>query len=150
MGELSISQKQGVITLLEKEGKDSMYIQNYRPITLLNVDYKILSKVLAKRIKEVLGDIIHHDQVGYIKHRNIGEAVRLIDDMFFNSLKQNNGYLLAVDFEKAFDSVSHEFLFEVLELFGFGVSFCSWVKILYKDISGLQKVLTKARGLRSS
>ena len=134
MGELSISQKQGVITLLEKEGKDSMYIQNYRPITLLNVDYKI-SKVLAKRIKEVLGNIIHHDQVGYIKHRNIGEAVRLIDDMFFNSLKQNNGYLLAVDFEKAFDSVSHEFLFEVLELFGFGVSFCSWVKILYKDIS---------------
>ena len=64
-----------------------MYVKNYRPITLLNVDYKILSKVLAKRIKEVLGEIIHHDQVGYIKDRNIGEAVRLIDDMFFNTFE---------------------------------------------------------------
>jgi len=134
-GKLSISQKQGVIKLLEKEGKDTMYIKNYRPITLLNVDYKILSKVLATRLKNVLGEIIHHDQVGYIKGRNIGEAVRLIDDMFFNSVSQNNGYLVAADFEKAFDSVDHDFLFKVMDLFGFGISFCSWVKTLYVDIS---------------
>ena len=136
-GGMSNSQKQGVITLIEKEGKNATYVINYRPITLLNVDYKILSKVLARRIKEVLGEIVHHDQVGYIKDRNIGEAVRLIiiDDMFFNSLNQNNGYLAAADFEKAFDSVDHDFLFKVLELFGFGITFCSWVKILYTDIS---------------
>ena len=89
-GELSSSQKQGVITLIEKEGKDAMYIQNYRPITLLNVDYKILSKVLATRIKKVLGEIIHFDQVGYIKDRNIGEAVRLIDDILFHYLHEIN------------------------------------------------------------
>ena len=81
-GGMSISQKQGVITLIEKDGKNAMYVNNYRPITLLNVDYKIVSKVLARRIKEVLGEIVHHDQLGYIKDRNIGEAVRLIDDMF--------------------------------------------------------------------
>ena len=133
--ELSNSQKQGVITLIEKEGKDVLYVKNYRPITLLNVDYKILSKVLAKRIKEVLGEIIHFDQVGYIKGRNIGEAVRLIDDMLFHSLTQPTGFLVAVDFEKAFDSVSHKFLFEALKLFGFGHSFCTWVQILYNDIS---------------
>ena len=132
---LSNSQKQGVITLIEKDGKDAMYIQNYRPITLLNVDYKILSKVLAKRIKEVLGEIIHQDQVGYIKDRNIGEAVRLIEDMFFYSQDKDNGYLVAADFQKAFDSVDHEFLFKVLELFGFGDSFLNWVKILYTDTS---------------
>ena len=67
-GYLSSSQRQGVITLIAKEGKDNRHIKNYRPITLLNVDYKILSKVLAKRIKEVLGEIIHFDQVGYIKN----------------------------------------------------------------------------------
>ena len=65
--------------------------------------------MLARRIKEVLRETIHHDQVGYIKDRNIGEAVRLIDDMFFNTLNQNNGYLAAADFEKAFDSVDHDF-----------------------------------------
>ena len=52
-GELSISQKQGIITLIEKEGKNTFYIKNYRPITLLNVDYKILSKVLSNRIKDM-------------------------------------------------------------------------------------------------
>ena len=132
-GHLANSQKQGVITLIEKEGKDPMYIQNYRPITLLNVDYKILSKVLAKRIREVLGEVIHHDQVGYIKDRNIGEAVRVIEDMFFHSMNQNNGFLVAADFEKAFDSVDHDFIYFVLEIFGFGHSFRTWVKTLYTD-----------------
>ena len=74
-GELSTSQKQGVITLLEKEGNHAMYVHNYRPITLLNVDYKMLSKVLAKRIKKVLCEIIHYDQVAYIKNRNTGKLL---------------------------------------------------------------------------
>ena len=117
---LSNSQRQGVITLIEKEGKDPLYMKNYRPITLLNVDYKILSKVLATRVKEVLEDIIHYDQVGYVKDRNIGEAVRLIDDTFFQSLYQPVGFLIAVDFEKAFDCISHKLLFKALEQFGFG------------------------------
>ena len=68
-----------------------------------------------------------------MKDKNIGEAVRLIEDMFFYSLNQNNDNLIAADFEKAFDSVDHDFLFEVLELFGFGKSFCNWVKTLYTD-----------------
>ena len=76
--------------MIEKEGKDPLHVNNYRPITLLNVDYKILSKVLANRIKEVLGEIVHNDQVRYIKDMNIGEAVRLIVDMFFYSKNQNN------------------------------------------------------------
>lgn len=132
---LSNSQRQGVITLIEKEGKDPLYMKNYRPITLLNVDYKILSKVLATRVKEVLEDIIHYDQVGYVKDRNIGEAVRLIDDTFFQSLYQPVGFLIAVDFEKAFDCISHKLLFKALEQFGFGKVLCSWVKTLYTNVS---------------
>ena len=99
-GGLSISQKQGVITLIEKEGKDPLHVNNYRPITLLNVDYKILSKVLANRIKEVLGEIVHNDQVGYIKDRNIGEAVRLIDDMFFILKIKQMGFWLLLTLKK--------------------------------------------------
>ena len=136
-GCLATSQKQGVITLIEKEGKDPLFIKNYRPITLLNTDYKMLSKIMAKRIKGVLYEIVHLDQVGYIENRYIGEALRLIDDMIFycNNYCEEEAYLIAVDFEKAFDSVSHKFLFKVLELFGFGESFCSWVKIMYNGIS---------------
>ena len=56
--------------------------------------------------------------------------------MFFHSENYSNGFLIAVDFEKAFDSVGHYFLFEVLELFfGFGEMFCTWVKIMYTDIT---------------
>ena len=67
-GELSITQKQGVITLLPKGDKPREFIKNWRPITLLNVDYKLLSGVLAARIKSVLPDIISDDQKGFLKN----------------------------------------------------------------------------------
>ena len=61
--------------------------------------------------------------------------ISIKEDMFFYSQDKDNGYLVAADFQKAFDSVDHEFLFKVLELFGFGDSFLNWVKILYTDTS---------------
>ena len=132
--ELASSQKQAVITLIAKDGKDPFLLKNYRPISLLNVDYKILTKILAKRIKEVLNEIIMGDQVGYMKGRNIGEAIRIIDDIIFHTTCYNlPGFLLAIDFEKAFDSISHQFLQKVLSSFGFGPSFQKWVKILYTN-----------------
>ena len=63
--ELSSSQKQAVITLVEK-GKDQTLLENWRPIPLLNVDTKIMSKVIASRLKKVLPNIIHHNQTGFI------------------------------------------------------------------------------------
>ena len=131
-GELSSSQKQAVIILFCKDGKDPSLIKNYRPISLLNVDYKILAKVLSIRIKKVLHEVIYIDQVGYIKGRYIGEAIRLIDDMIFHTTNNNiPGFLMAIDFEKAFDSVSRTFLQNTLRSFGFGPSFCRWIKTLY-------------------
>ena len=133
-GELASSQKQAVITLIAKDGKDPFLLKNYRPISLLNVDYKILTKILAKRIKKVLNEIIMGDQVGYMKGRNIGEAIRIIDDIIYHTSRYNlSGFLLAIDFEKAFDSVSHHFLQKVLSSFGFGPSFQKWVKVLYTN-----------------
>ena len=132
-GELSSSQKQAVIILFSKDGKDPLLTKNYRPISLLNVDYKILAKALSIRIKKVLNEIIYIDQVGYIKGRNIGEAIRLIDDMIYYTTHNDiPGYLMAIDFEKAFDSVSHIYLQKTLRSFGFGPSFCKWIQTLYK------------------
>ena len=68
-GELSNSQKQAVITLLEKKGKDKRLIKNWRPISLINVDTKIASKALAKRLENILPDLIHYNQNAYVKGR---------------------------------------------------------------------------------
>ena len=68
--ELSISQKQGVLSLLYKKG-DPENIENWRPITLLNTDYKILTRILARRLQKVIFKIIETDQQGYIKNRCI-------------------------------------------------------------------------------
>ena len=77
---MSSSQKQAVITIIEKKGKHRFFLENWRPISLVNVDAKIMSKVLATRIKNVLPDIIQHNQSGFVKDRYIGETVRSIFD----------------------------------------------------------------------
>ena len=83
-GSLSISQKRGIISLIPKKNKDKTLLENLRPISLLNVDYKILTKSIAKGLEKVLPKIINSDQTGYIKGRFIGENVRLIQHVMFH------------------------------------------------------------------
>jgi len=71
-GTLSISQRRGIITLIPKSNKDTTSLENLRPISLLHVDYKILTKTIAKRLEKVLPKIINPDQTGYVKDRCIG------------------------------------------------------------------------------
>ena len=78
---MSNSQRQGVITLIEKTGKDRTRLENWRPISLTNVDTKTASKVIATRITKILPEIIHSNQTGYVSGRYIGEAARLILDV---------------------------------------------------------------------
>ena len=66
-GQLSNSQRQAIITLIEKKGTDKRYLKNWRPISLLNVDTKIASKCLASRGNKVLSSLIHSDQTAYVK-----------------------------------------------------------------------------------
>ena len=123
-GEISCSQKQAVITLLEKSGKDRALLENWRPISLVNVDTKIMSKVIAARVKKVLPSITHCNQTGYVKDRFIGGAIRSIFDIMDLTAKENiPGLLLFIDFQKAFDSVEWEFLIESLKKFNFGRDF---------------------------
>jgi len=81
-GFLSNSQRQALIKLLGKKDKDKRYIKNWRPISLINFDAKLLSKALAERLKQILPDIIKHDQTAYVANRFLGESVRLISDVF--------------------------------------------------------------------
>ena len=79
--EMSSSQRKAIITLIEKQHKDRTLIENWRPISLINVDAKIISKVIALRLKKVLPNIIHHNQTGYVEDRYIGETIRSIFDI---------------------------------------------------------------------
>ena len=126
---MSCSQKQAVITLIEKKGKNRSFVENWRPISLVNVDTKIMSKVIASRTKSVLPNIIHHNQTGYVKDRFMGETIRSIYDIMDYTVEENiPGLLIFIDFEKAFDSVEWDFLFKCLEAFNFGSDFLHWIK----------------------
>ena len=134
-GEMSRSQKQAVITLIEKKGKDRSFLENWRPISLVNVDAKLMSKVLATRLKNVLPQIIHHNQTGFVKDRYIGETVRSIFDiMDFTATENFPGLMIFIDFQKAFDTIEWCYLQRCLESFNFGPEFIRWVMTFYNNI----------------
>ena len=129
---LGISQRQGVLTLLPKKDKDPLEIQNWRPLTLLNTDYKIIAKVIASRIKKYLNQLVNQDQTGCIKGRYIGENIlKILSIMEYMEDNNKPGLLILVDFEKAFDNVNWEYLDKVLEYFNLGDYIRNWIKILY-------------------
>ena len=132
---LTVSQRQAVITLLDKD-KDRLLLKNWRPISLLNTDYKIMTKAIANRIKKVLPEIIHHNQTGYVEGRYIGDSVRQVLDLFEYMDNENiSGLLVCTDFEKAFDYLNWKFMLKTLENFNFGPSVNQWVNTFYSDIS---------------
>ena len=127
-GRLSNSQRQAIIKLIEKREKDKRYITNWRPISLLNIDSKIGSKALAKRIEKVLHSLIHFNQCVYVKERSTFDALRTIEDTMNVTKSENiSGLLVAIDFQKAIDSINWKFLENLLQTFGFGQSFIRWV-----------------------
>ena len=115
-GELPASLKQGVITLIPKPHKDLLSIDNWRPITLLNNDYKIIALIFAKRLKSCLNDLIDECQSGFMKGRHISNNLRLVLDLVeYRDLLDDFPVILFLDFQKAFDTVSHNFIFDCLK-----------------------------------
>ena len=135
-GLLSISQRRGLITLIPKKDKSLCYIKNWRPISLLNCDYKIAAKSIASRIKRVLPSVINSDQTGFQKNRFIGENIRLLNSILsYTDIEKLPGLLLFIDFEKAFDTLEWTFVEKTLKYYNFGNSLISWIKLFYTDIS---------------
>ena len=152
---LSDSQRTAVFTLIYKKD-DSNDLSNYRPISVTNVDYRIMAFVLATRLQLVIDSIINHDQTAYIKKRYTGYNIRLIDDVvdYFDRF-QKKGVLFMADFQKAFDSLDWGFMFKTLDFFKFGPSFKRWIRTLYtlpvgriKNNGYLSDVFSVSRGIR--
>jgi exonuclease III len=134
-GELNISQKRGVISLIPKPQKDLEELKNWRPITLLNQDYKYLTKALAIRLEKTLDNIISSDQSGFVKGRYIGCNLQRTQNLIELCKEENiNGSLINIDFEKAFDTISWEFISKALKKLNYPPKFISWISTLYKEI----------------
>jgi len=135
-GQMNITQKQGIIKVIPKKKKDKSYLENWRPLTLLNVDYKIATKTMAHRIATVLPKLINEDQTGYVKGRYIGQNIRLIQDIMKVTESENiPGIALFIDFKKAFDTLDWNFVFKTLEAFNFGPEIQQWIKTFYTNCS---------------
>ena len=134
-GELSPSQKLGTITLLCKDTGKSELLGNWRPISLLNVDYKVVSKSLTNRLKNVIPSLVNIDQTCGVPGRSITDNLHLIKNVIqYVNDKYLPAAILSLDQAKAFDRVSHSFLFSALEAYGFGPEFIRWIKLLYNDV----------------
>ena len=109
-----MTQKQGIITCPPKPNTARHILNNWIPITLLNVIYKIMQSAVANRLKTVLNKSIHQDQKEFITGRYIGENVRLVYDILFETKQQNiPGLFLAIEFQQAFDSISWKLIHKV-------------------------------------
>ena len=135
-GKMSNSFRQCIITCLPKGKKQREFLKNWRPIALLSVTYKLASSVIASRVKLFLEKIITNSQTGFITGRFIGDSTRLVYDIM--SFAENNnidGLLMLIDFEKAFDSISWNFMYKTLTFFGFKESILKWITLFNTDIN---------------
>ncbi len=153
---LHISARRGVICLIPKKHKNLDYIKNWRPLTLLNTDYKILSKVLAIRLKMCLDHLVNRDQTGFMKNRFIGENIRKILDVIdYTEMEEIPAIIISIDFEKCFDRIEWSAVYKTMQLFNFGEKYINWVKLLYNDCLSCtsnnghsSEWFTPSRGLR--
>lgn len=131
-GMLSPEQRRGIITLLPKKNRDRRFLSNWRPITLLNIDYKLLAKCISRRLHHIIPRLIHENQVGFIPGRFIGTNIRNINDIieYLQGLEVG-GFVVSMDYSMVFDKIDQKFLSKVLRSYNFGPHLIKWIKTLY-------------------
>uniref|UniRef100_A0A3B5MSX7 Reverse transcriptase domain-containing protein n=1 Tax=Xiphophorus couchianus TaxID=32473 RepID=A0A3B5MSX7_9TELE len=136
-GQIPPSWGETMITVIPKEGKDKLNCSNYRPISLLNQDYKIFTAILAKRLEHIPPDIINLDQTGFIKKIRTRDNIKRTLNVI-NHIKKTDkqAIIMGLDAQKAFDTVDWSFLFRVLSQFNFSSKFIKIIQELYNKPTG--------------
>jgi exonuclease III len=123
-----------LLTLVKKDGTTDGPLKSYRPLSLMNTDYKILSKVFNNRLRKVIANIVHQDQTCSIPGRTIHDNIHLIRSIIEHQARMKDPVgIILWDQEKAFDKMNHRYLMGVLRAFGFGEGFVRWVSLLYAN-----------------
>jgi hypothetical protein len=115
------------LALIPKDSNPSTF-SRFRPISLCNVSYKFITKVIANRIKPLLHKLISPNQSGFVEKRQMIDNIILIQEAIHSSRgRGDQGMIIKIDMANAFDRVRHSFLFAVLKNFGFSSEFIAWV-----------------------
>ncbi|XP_064410547.1 LINE-1 reverse transcriptase homolog isoform X1 [Latimeria chalumnae] len=131
-GRLPDSMNRAMITLIPKDGKDPLECGSYRPISLLNVDYKILAKILAMRLGKIIPILIHPDQTGFVTGRYSADNLRRLLHVAWEVRDgEELAAVLSLDAEKAFDRAEWDYLFQILCHIQLGEGFLKYVEIPY-------------------
>ena len=137
----------GVITLLKKGGRHVWEgLDDYRPITLLNTELKILARVLANRLQLVISDLIGPEQTFAVKGRSVKDNLPLIREVLEGIEIDTEAALISLDQSKAFDRVDPRFLVTVLETAGFKPEFCRWISMMYHNPQAVVQVNGRCSG----
>ncbi len=133
-------QKTSLISLLLKKGKDPLDCSSYRPISLIPCDVKIYDKVFASRMEKVIHSLIKEDQTGFIKGRNASDNMRrLLHILDFEDSHPTPCAVFSLDAEKAFDRLEWNYMWAVLQCFGFGEHFVSMINPLSAKVAKLRQ-----------
>ena len=132
-GNMPESQRNAIIVLLFKKG-DHRLLKNWRPVSLLNVDYKILSKIMTNRLSKVMSKLIPIEQKCGVQGRQMTDIIRNLDTIS-EDMNTTGGFLICLDQEKAFDRINHEYMFMILEKMGFSGRFLKTVSAMYNRIT---------------
>ncbi|CAG2188175.1 unnamed protein product [Mytilus edulis] len=135
-GELTETMKTGLISLIYKNKGNRKDMKQWRPISLLCVDYKILTKFLSKNLSKILNKLLDKNQTGAGPEKLISDNLLSIESILeYMDLNGISGILISFDQEKAFDRVEHEFIIQVLRAMNFPSNFIRWIEIIYTNIS---------------
>lgn len=125
---------QALVVSLRKPGRDSKDMAGYRPLSLLNTDYKILSKLLANRLQHYIPRLIHMDQCGFVPGRSTALNIRRLHQLTSRSkLHTNTQGCISLDLRQAFDSLHWNYIFRTLPKFGIPDNFAQWMELLYTN-----------------